>query len=185
MFLFHVTTEKKLNKILKDGQLKSNKLTGISEEGQGVYGNHSNKFVYFSTTDKLFDSRVIAKDIILYFDSQLLYNRTFYLSTVHTTTPDDLGKWNKGKDYKIKYQRYYKNIDNVLLKLYKNSTSKLPKGKAFQIFQQIAIQNKVNIEPFIVGIELIQPSQKTLNIINKLYPNIKVKIKNKYIDYQN
>ena len=56
MYLFHNTTSKSLKLILKDGYLKSSKLTNITNEGGGIYEN--NPFVYFSTSKKLFDDRV-------------------------------------------------------------------------------------------------------------------------------
>jgi hypothetical protein len=87
--------------------------------------------------------------VILFFDYNILYNRTYYIAMMHSAEPDELVKWNKGKDYKLKYPQYYKNTKKVLFKLYKNTISKLPNGRAFQVFQQVAIKNKTNLNKLV------------------------------------
>jgi hypothetical protein len=68
------------------------------------------------------------------------------------------------------------HYDKVLLDLYENSISKLPKGKAFRVFQQIAINNKVNLNN-LIGIHFTEePTQSILKFINKHYPHIKIHI---------
>ncbi len=47
------------------------------------------KFIYFSCIDKL-NTRKIYGECILFFDSKLLYNRIFYISTVHSQYPNKL-----------------------------------------------------------------------------------------------
>ena len=116
--------------------------------------------------------------ITLYFDSELLYNRTFYISTIHSADPiNALGEWKNGNtlQYKRKYKKNYLHYDKVLLDLYKNSITNLPKGKGFQLWQQIAINNKVNLNN-LVGIHFNkdEPTQSILKFINKNYPHIKI-----------
>jgi hypothetical protein len=59
------------------------------------------------------------------------------------------------------------------------SLSLLKKGKAFQVFQQIAVRNKVNLDE-LVAIHFHNKSFATESIIKyitKLYPNIIIKIR--------
>jgi hypothetical protein len=163
-----------------DGYLKSSKLTNNKEgEGSGIYD--TTPFVYFSTTNKLFDKDVSSR-ITLYFNSKLLYNKSFYVSTVLSADPTKLAEWKselnvKSKEYKRKYKKNYSHYDKILLKLYKNSITKIPGGKAFQVFQQIAINNKVNLDN-LVGIQFNYeaPTQSILGFINKNYPHVKIYI---------
>ena len=175
MYLIHNTTIANLMAILKDGELKSNKLTKNIQEGDGLY--ESNNFVYFSTTKELFDDHVTGY-VTLYIDTQILYNRKFYISNIHTPYPQYLAEWKikNEKYYKRSYDRYYKYINKVLCTLYNNSMSKLKNGKAFQIFQQIAIKNKCNIKKYLVGIDFIyhKPTEKILKYIDKEYDGVKI-----------
>ena len=182
MYLFHVATFNALKSILKDGYLKSYSLLKKSNKtpkdslGSSLY--IENNFVFFSCCDKLFDDKIIG-NVILYFNSKLLYNRSFYVSTVWSPYPDYLGEWysggknNKKKEYKRKYNRYYSKYDNVLKKLYDHST---PKFEYFQ-FNQVAVRNKVNLKE-LVAIEFSESfkNDKILNYISKNYPNIEIKI---------
>jgi len=69
----------------------------------------------------------------------------------------------------------YKNYNNVLRKLYKQSISLLENGKAFQVFQQIAIRNKINLDE-LVAIEFHdKPSKTILNYLNKYLPDVIIK----------
>jgi hypothetical protein len=181
MYLLHSTNIKSLKNILKDGYMKSASL--LLKEGYPLksgegFGNiyNKNKFIYFSCTDKLFDN--IHGSVIIYFNSDLLYKIPFYVSTVQTPSPDDLSEWIDGanrKGYKRKYNRYYKKYNNVLKKLYHRSKKVLPKGKAYQFFQQIAISNKINLNKLIAIKFNIKPSLRLLNYINKNYPNLIIK----------
>jgi hypothetical protein len=185
MYIFHNTSLKALKSILKDGYIKSYSLLkkeGINKiegEGSGIY--NENHFIYFSCIDKLF-SREIFGRVTLYFNSKLLYNKSFYVSTNHSTNPESLKEWTsktddnkKIKEYKRKYDENYKNYNNVLKKLYKHSISQLENGKAFQIFQQIAIRNKINLDE-LVAIEFREePSKAILNYLNKYLPNVIIK----------
>ena len=186
MYLFHSTNISSLKSIIKDGFLQSysllKKLNKIPKDtlGSGLYTE--NNFVYFSCVDKLFDENILG-NVILYFNSKLLYNRSFYVSTVWSQYPNYLGEWNvkdkngkKIKQYKRKYNRYYSKYNTVLKKLYNNSISVYP--KSFEIFQQVAIKNKVSLTE-LVSIELRKDlaTDKILNFIYKYYPNIEIKIR--------
>ena len=179
MFLFHSTNMKSLKLILKEHYMKSNKITGNINEGYGIYGKHENKFVYFGTTPNLFDDYCMGS-IIIYFKTDLLYNRSFYVSTVHSPEPDYLGEWEnkEGLEYKRKYSKYTENYNIILKKLYDNSIKRFNK-RLFQIFQQVAILNKINITKYIIGIQFSEtPDEKFMKYINKNYPDIKTSIKN-------
>jgi hypothetical protein len=150
MYLVHETTSQSLKKILNENCIKSLNLLEPKyiNQGDGVYKN--NKFVYFTTTDKLFDKKYIGH-ILIYINSDILYNRAFFVSTHHSKYPDKLYEKtiNNIKHYKRKYNRYTKNYNEILKKLYKYSTNF---GKAYNVFQQVAIKNKINIANYIIGI---------------------------------
>ena len=184
MYLIHNTNTSALKLLLKDGYLKSYSLlekTPEYNEGSGLYTD--NRFVYFSCTDKLFDKKTYGK-ITLYFNSKILFNKSFYVSTTHSPYPNDLGEWyiknDKGKRikmYKRKYDKYYKKYDTVLKKLYDISISML-NGLSFQAFQQVAVLHKVNLNE-LVAISFRDKSFVTdsiINYINKYYPNVIIRI---------
>jgi hypothetical protein len=184
MYLLHNTNISSLKLILKDGFLKSYSLLKKSNKvpkdtlGTGLY--KENDFLYFSCVDKLFDDNIIGH-VILYFNSKLLYNRSFYVSTVWSPYPNYLGEWNVKdkngkiiKQYKRKYNRYYPKYNFVLQKLYQYS---LTVSRNFQFFQQVAIRNKVNLKE-LVAIEFTEgfENDKIINYISKYYPSIEIKI---------
>jgi hypothetical protein len=107
--------------LLEEGHSKT-----ILNEGSSIY--KENNFVYFSCCEKLFDKRIL-NPIILYFDSKLLYDKTFYISTVHSPAPEYLGEWRTSSEsdmeYKRKYKKHYKLYNLVLQKLYDNSRNKM------------------------------------------------------------
>jgi hypothetical protein len=116
MYLFHNTTLDLLETILSENYIKSLGIlinegkTNIISEGDGVYT--TNKFIYFGCIEKLFAKEIFAK-VILYFDPKIsLANRKFFVSTVHSSTPDNLMESNN--DYKRGYKRGYKNYNSVL-----------------------------------------------------------------------
>jgi hypothetical protein len=182
MFLSHNTNLRSLKNILKDGYLKSYSLLKsegykkINGEGSGLYTE--NKFVYFSCIKELFTYKIYSR-ITLYFTSDLLFNRTFYISNHHSSSPDILMEHNgKRKLYKRKYKRFYKNYNKILENLFNYSISVLKNGKAFQIFQQIAVLNKINLDKLIC-IEFNFKDDANKNIVNyikKYYPNVEIKI---------
>jgi hypothetical protein len=131
MFLFHNTNMDSLKSILKDGYLKSSSIL-LKEgkkmdwgEGYGIY--KTNNYIYFSCIDKLFSRKIHAR-VILYFNSKLLYNHTFFVANLHSGSPNILGEWNtqEGLSYKRKYKKHYKNYNNVLKSLFEESISRLP-----------------------------------------------------------
>jgi hypothetical protein len=79
--------------------------------------------------------------------------------------------------YKKKYNKYYIKDNSVLKKLYKYSISVLPSGYSFQVFQQIAVRNKVNLNN-LVAIEFKKDfvTNSIINYINKYYPNVIINI---------
>jgi len=181
MYLFHNTSISALKSILKDGYLKSYSLLDKppkNSEGSGLYTE--NKFVYFSVTDKLLDKKIHSM-ITMYFNSKLLFNKSFYVATLHSSTPNKLCEWkvDKNKMYKRKYNKYYTRYNTILKKLYDYSISVL-NGYSFQIFQQVAVRNKVNLDE-LVAIEINDKSlvtNKLIDYITKNYPNVMIKIKN-------
>jgi hypothetical protein len=182
MYLIHNTDITSLKSILKDSCLKSLSLQRKTNknaqlgEGYGIYSE--NNFVYFSCTNKLFDNKVSAV-ITLYFNSKLLFNKSFYIANLHSSTPRRL-LTDSNKTNKKKYNKNYTKYNSVLTKLYNYSISVLKKGKAFQVFQQIAVRNKVNLDE-LVAIQFYNKSFATESIIKyitKFYPNIIIKINN-------
>jgi len=188
MYLIHNTDITSLKSILKDKCLKSLSLQKKTNKniqpnyGDGVYTE--NNFVYFSCTNKLFDNKVlenIATGITLYFNSKLLFNKSFYVANLWSAMPQRLATWKSDEiKYKKKYNKNYTKYNSVLTKLYNYSISVLKKGEAFQVFQQIAVRNKVNLDE-LVAIQFYNKSCATESIIKyitKFYPNIIIKINN-------
>ena len=176
MLLFHNTNLKSLKLILEDNQLKASYLTGNTDEGEGIYESKDQKFIYFSVIDDLKSKYTIFSDVTLYFDPKMLWNRTYYVSNLHSGDPHVLGEWinNKGdKQYKKKYKQYYKNTKSILAKLFKYSISVLPGGRAFQIFQQIALKKQISLK-YLKAIKFnkSKPSQSLLKLLSKEYPDV-------------
>jgi hypothetical protein len=91
--------------------------------------------------------------------------------------PEYIDEWyeNKKLHYKRKYSRYYEKYNQVLTKLYNKSINRLPNGDGLQVFQQVAIKNKVNIIDNLVGIQFkSKPSDKLIQYIHTNYPNVKI-----------
>jgi hypothetical protein len=150
--------------ILKDGLLKAPYLTNIINEGDGIYDTKDQKFIYFSVIDDLNSKYKIYSDITLYFDTKILWNRTFFIAPYHSGNPDKLNKDKK------KYKQYYKNTNSVLNKLFNNSISK---NKVFQPFQQIAIKKQVNLK-YLQAIKFnkSKPSKELIKLLTNEFPNI-------------
>ena len=185
MYLIHNTSLPALKSILKDRELKSLSLLKkenknfsqyAPNEGDGIYTK--NNFVYFSCTDNLYDKN-IHSHLTMYFNSKLLFNKSFYLSTMHSAGPEYLYEESGMKVYKRKYKRYYNKYNTVLKKLYNHSISMLENGRAFQVFQQIAVRNKVNLNE-LVAIEFngkFTISDSIIKYITKMFPTVEIKIK--------
>lgn len=178
MYLVHETMLDNLYLILKEGELKSNYLSGRINNGEGVY-QKANKFIYFSLERKLFIDTIYGT-LKLYFNPELLYNRNFYLSTVQTPFPDHTSKWKNGNEpeMKIKHKRYTSNIFKILEKFYYYN-------ERIFWYGQIAIKNKLNIFQYLVAVEFIEYGKvsekylkskvKIINLIKKKYPNVIIK----------
>ncbi len=117
----------------------------------------------------------------MYFNSKLLFDKSFYVSNLHSSTPNILSEWQtlytdetKIKMYKRKYNKNYSKYNLVLKKLYKHSINTYE--KYFQVFQQIAIRNKINLKE-LVSIEINRKyvSKNIINYITKNYPNVIIK----------
>ncbi len=178
MFLFHATDLENLLNILNDTELKSNKLTKIVNYGDQLYD--TNGYVYFGTCPELFNKK-ISGSCVLYFNSDLLYNRKFYLCTHWTSHPNEIFENKPENKYGREYPRYFDKINVVLKKLYKNSTDKPVKASAFKVFQQVAIKNKCNIKNNLVAI-CIKKTNKFLSL--KLINKIKKIINDKYLNVE-
>lgn len=150
--------------ILKDGLLKAPYLTNILNEGDGIYDAKDQKFIYFSVIDDLNSKYKIYSDITLYFDTKILWNRSFFIAPYHSGNPDKLNKDKK------KYKQYFKNTNSVLNKLFNNSISK---NKVFQPFQQIAIKKQVNLK-YLQAIKFnkSKPSKELIKLLTDKFPNI-------------
>jgi len=184
MYLIHNTDITSLKSILKDSCLKSLSLQKkTNKKAQTNLGGDmytENNFVYFACTNKLFDNKVMV-GITLYFNSKLLFNKSFYVANLWSTAPQRLATWkSEGIKYKKKYNKNYTKYNSVLTKLYNYSISQLKNGEAFQVFQQIAVRNKVNLDE-LVAIQFYNKSFATESIIKyitKFYPTITIKINN-------
>ena len=159
MYLFHVTSYDYIKKILQDNELKSSKLTGNLYLGDGIYT--SSKYVFLGTTKKLFDNNVLGH-VIIYLKSDLLYNRMYFIENQHSSSVI----------YGKKINRYNKDYNNILEKLYNKSIEIY--SKVFQAFQQVALLNKIPLENNIAGI-YIRNNDKLKKYLTKKYPNIIIK----------
>lgn len=174
MYLFHNTyDEKTLFKILKDGKLKAAYLTNNIREGSGIYLAKNQKFVFFSTVDKLKSKYKISAMIILYFDSELLFNRSYYVATHHCMYPPHTYEDKKNKKYNRKYPQYYTRTKSVLKRLYDRSVSLL-KGRFFQTFQQVAIKKECTLKHLKQISFAKEPSPKLVKLIREKYPNVNI-----------
>jgi hypothetical protein len=111
MYLIHNTKFKYLINILEDSELKSNKLCNILNEGYGIY--QTNNFIYFSTTNRVFDNNDSGQ-CIMYFKSNMINNKTFYLAHTHLSSPNQINIYkNKQQFDKFikKYPRLFKHRD--------------------------------------------------------------------------
>ena len=122
------------------------------------------EFIFFSVIDKIKSKYKIYSDITLYFDTKILWNRTFFIAPYHSSKPDKLDKDKK------KYKQYYKNTNSVLNKLFNDSISK---NKVFQVFQQIALKKQVNLK-YLKAIKFnkSKPSKELIKLLTKEFPHI-------------
>lgn len=185
MFLCHFTTPSNLIEILKDNELKSNFITGNTEEGQDIYKT-PNHFVYFTVSRELFHAfdvyelfnknKTSYKNIILYFSPKMLQQKKFYLSTVFSPKPDDLGFWREEDGTQQQKKSHARGMTEAAIE------KELDKFYYFNNFVyyhgQVAIKERTTLKPYFVGIEFRNciPSKKILALLQKQYPGVKVKI---------
>lgn len=181
MYLVHGTSLQNLYLILKEGVMKSNRLSGKVRNGFGYQGPHD--FIYFHLERKLFADTVFY-NIKLYFNPDLLSDRNFYVSTIESPVieKDFDSKWtDQGyKEFKKKHKKNTQNIPKILDKFYFHH------GYTF-LHGNIAIKNKFDISDYLVGVEIIlydKPNDKLIakidkikNLLNKKYPNVTMKNK--------
>ena len=119
----------------------------------------------------MFDDRALGC-IVLYFDTKLLSNRVFYTAPKHTTTPHI-------DTHSKKYPPHTKDINKILHKLYINSLL-LEGGEAFQVFQQIAVLHKAQIDKFLVAVEFkrLPKNNKEKKMIKECITYIKKHLSN-------
>ena len=177
MYLTHNTDLKSLKLILIDDLIKASYLTNILNEGFGIYASNDQKFIFFSVIDDFKSKYKIHSNITLYFDPEMLWNRTYYIANSHSGCPHILGEWtndNGDKQYKKKYKQYYKNTKSVLAKLFDYSISVIPGGKAFQVFQQIALKKQTNLKylKIIKFNNKIKPTTAVIKLIKDKYPDV-------------
>ena len=192
MYLIHSTEEKYIKKILLDNELKSPKMTNKISWGSGIYDSKHQKHIFFSVIkEKFMYAFPNPKSILIYliFDSKLLFNRKYYISNNWVAFPEyTLNKEGKnmikyGKNYIIKYPRYYKKTNKILNKLSNDSMKVQKDDPPFNmkerirfslIFNQVAINNKCSLK-YLKFIILNKNIPKTiLKILKNKYPNVKI-----------
>jgi hypothetical protein len=145
MYLIHETSVGSLRNILEEGQLKAAYLIKDTEDllsaGYGLYPYKEQKCIFFNVIDSL--QKRLQPSTLLYFDSKLLNNRSFYVSGGLISAPDQIKPFNKNKSFHVKYKQHTKNIDIILKNLldYSYACSKV----IFLNFQQIAIKHHCNM----------------------------------------
>jgi len=187
MILSHETKLKYLKKILEQNELKSSILTGSINQGNASYKSNQNNLVFFRAVKKITDIQYPEGiSVILFFDSNILYNKSYWVSTVNSVRPSNWNSktkitwknnWENDPQYSIKYKQYYKNTKRVLKKLYLHSVS------AGCICNTVAVLNKINIKNHLIAVVIfpgIKESKKTSfkKYIKKYYPHTTV-----YTDY--
>ena len=178
MFIVHGTSLDNLFLILKEGEIKSNYLTGKINIGWGYGGPH--KYIYFHLERKLFADTNFYR-IKLYFSPELLDNRNFYLSTDESAVFEENfnSKWtDQGiQQLKKKYKKNTKNISKILDKFYFYNYM-------IPYWGSVAIKNRFDISKYLVAVEFItnenelkdnKKYDKIINLLNKKYPNVIIK----------
>lgn len=165
MFLIHTTENEFINDILKDGYLKSNKLTGNINLGDGVYIKPS-PFIFFTVLK--FKKQLKSGPIMLCFRPTFIYNYTFWLATSYQSNPSHTF-FKNDKHYNKKYNKNYSNYQNALNKLYDDSKNEQ------LILNQVAIKNKFKIVDYLYKIYVNNNfSGINMKLLHEKYPNVKV-----------
>ena len=136
MYLFYRTNIYTLKSILKSGYIKSYSI--LKKERFNTYKlDRLSDGIYDESNYIYFDFKIMG-NIILYFNSKLLFNRKFFIANYYTNLLNILEKI-KIKDgnilYSRKYKKYYKKYDTILNNLFTYSMN-ANNGVAFQAFQQ-------------------------------------------------
>lgn len=173
MYIYHQTTLENFKKILNDGSLKSSDQTGILHEGYGIY--EKSPFLFFSVSKDIHE-KLGSNDVILYFDSSILKNRTFYVSTLHSSNPQNIGDWKSGnkKEYRRKYSKGTPNIDSKLEQLIEDSRN--VNSKHFEInFAQVALQKSLSLKnACCIHFKVSKPSKTLLKELQQEYPHLQI-----------
>jgi hypothetical protein len=141
MYLIHRTDNESINKILKDGYLKSNKMTGNINEGDGVY-DRASPYIYFSVIKKLSELEFFEGLVI---DISFLYHNNFWVSTGNIVNPNKkLFISDDGKRYCKKYRKNYSKYKSVLEKLYNDGEIKY--------LNQVAIKGKLKLKDILLRV---------------------------------
>jgi hypothetical protein len=177
--LSHETKLKYLAKILEQNELKSSALSGSLNQGSGIY-DKSNE-IYFRAVKNIKDITRPEGNVILFFNSKILYNKPFWISTTNSADTDTHTKstwnikWKNDPQYSMKYKRHYKYVDKALKKLYLHSVSA---GHPMIIYNSVTVLNKINIKEHLVAIVLTPSVESKKEILEKYikkhYPHTKI-----------
>jgi hypothetical protein len=170
MLIAHYTTS--IKSIIDDGYIYSSKKTNNLGQGFGIYINSPYIFANAVPDDMNVIKRML--DTTILFDSSILVGKTFYTNSHHSGG-------NTKSSVRHKYNSK-KQIDHVLLNLYKKSMEKEKVMKdtswfpVFTIFQELFIKKSLAISKakYIVIDEKYKNEIK--NFINNKYPDIQIVI---------
>ena len=88
MYLFHSTEIEYIFDILNSNQLKSSSKTGKLNQGDGMY--KKSKFIFLSLLNKY---KPIIGGITLYFNTDAITNKDFYIANLHSIDPTKIYKF--------------------------------------------------------------------------------------------
>lgn len=178
MLLSHETTTKYIIQILKQNELKSNALTGLLNQGEGIY-SYIDK-VFFRAVKKIEDICLPEGDVILYFDPKILFNKSFWVSTTNSVDTNCKTKhtknigWSNDPQYQMKYKQYYQYTNNVLKKLYLHSRA----AGSHCIANSVTVINNIKIKNHLNTVVISMPEskkkQQILKLLKEKYPETKV-----------
>ena len=160
MYLIHDTTPSGLDQILKDGALKSSKITKNSDDGYGRELYKSNDFVYCSATEKLFDPDAYGF-ITLYIDAAALRTRQFHVANFHNYSSPNIPENKMSTAYRIPrmlykrtYPKSFGDRDRILSELCRESKTKSPAGMGFHFMNQVAVRDHLDIRAYVRGVRI-------------------------------
>ena len=105
MYLVHMISHELIEDLLNYGYIKS--LSLLQKDGKKIAGEYGwgygtypkSNMIFFTAVDVLFDKYTYSC-VMLYFDSKVLYNKSFYINKYWESDSEKHGK---------KYDRYYSN----------------------------------------------------------------------------